>query len=521
MDHNDKRNSSVPLGTFEPTAESEGVVGTADTAEPSDTPFEGREDTWPNFTVGVDRPRRRTRTLMGVPGLMGARDSQPEDELFLPDGPSAGQNISQNISQAIAEELNLAGPAAEQPNAAEPLPVEPLEVSAIDPDFDPEFDSDAQEVTSVYDSDLVVLSDSTPPAVPVTAEADGGETQRPSLIEVAPPPTLGEEASAAEPLAEDALAEEAAFDVRKTLPEIPSELAGDIPLLTDHMRPPKQERSPEPITVTEVAPPFAADGGTNAAPVSMPPANLSSLAPREVTRKRPQPVAARDTSSRNGALLVAAVMLLATGGWYLTSGTFRRASLSEAPTPAPTTAAVAQPTMPTPGEPSAKPSEAAAPQAQGMDSSNAVASNSPSGQRAQNAPPSAAEPALPGPSPKNKVTLTTTSRNPRFKPAPRAKPALVPPPGQPGTDTPEQPSRNQVIERLEAVRSSVRACAAGRSGVADLDITIAHTGSVMHVLVGGDFAGTTEGSCIARAVRTARFPTFKQERFRLLFPYAI
>jgi hypothetical protein len=74
---------------------------------------------------------------------------------------------------------------------------------------------------------------------------------------------------------------------------------------------------------------------------------------------------------------------------------------------------------------------------------------------------------------------------------------------------------------LESVRSSVQACAAGRSGVADLDITIAHTGIVMHVLVGGDFAGTTEGSCIARAVRQARFPQFKQERFRLLYPYAI
>jgi hypothetical protein len=44
---------------------------------------------------------------------------------------------------------------------------------------------------------------------------------------------------------------------------------------------------------------------------------------------------------------------------------------------------------------------------------------------------------------------------------------------------------------------------------------------VTHVLVGGDFAGTTEGSCIARAVRGARFPAFKQERFRILYPYAL
>lgn len=508
MDHNDKRNSSVPLGTFEPTAHEEGESA----ADLSEKPFEGREDTWPSFTIGADRPRRRTRTLMGVPGLVdAARDSQPGEDVSdrptVPDSPSARENIS----QAIAEELNLSGKTVELPSAAEPVQVtdaahsetEPLDAS-IEAHVDPEFDPDAQEVTSVYDADIVALADSTPSAEPIVVEADGGGAQEPnspSLIEVAPPP---------EPAAADAR------ELRDTIPELPSELAGEVPLLADHMRSPRREREAEPITITEIAPPIAAE----AAPASTPPANLSSLAPREVTRKRAEPAPVRDHSGRNGALLVAAVMLLATGAWYLTSGTFRRASLTEAPAPAPTTAAVSQPAVAHPTEPSTKPLElanrmsndSASEPASNASAVAANAANAPNG-----APPSAAAPSLSG-SVKGKPTLTATSRSLRVKPAPRAKQGLVPPPSD---GMQEQPTRTQVVERLESVRSSVRACAAGRSGVADLDITIAHTGAVMHVLVGGDFAGTTEGSCIARAVRTARFPTFKQERFRLLFPYAI
>ena len=508
MDHNDKRNSSVPLGTFEPTepdVNAESSEGAA--VDALDAPFEGREDTWPNFTVGADKPRRRTRTLMGVPGLLGAaRDSQPEDAAERPTVPDS-EIAREDILHAIAEELDVAGKMAQPASAAEPVQV-PIQVGRVDPEFDPE----AQEVTSVYDADVLALPDSTPPpAVPVSravAEADGGV----SLIEVAPP-----------------LTPEEVVDLRNTIPELPSELAGGIPLLTDHMRLPKQERPAEPITITEIAPAVAADGGASIAPASQPPGGPSSLAPREVLRKREghEVRPSEPATGRNGALLVAAVMLLATGAWFLTSGTFRRASLSEAPAPAPTTAAVSQPLTDMHAksvEPTSKAVEAEVPQVKdSADVANAaLAANA---QPGHVPPPSAAAPAQPGvagPNVKGKPTLTATSRSLRVKPAPRAKPALVPPPGPPpGNEMPEQPTRSQVVERLESVRSSVRACAAGRSGVADLDITIAHTGSVMHVLVGGDFAGTTEGSCIARAVRTARFPTFKQERFRLLFPYAI
>jgi hypothetical protein len=37
--------------------------------------------------------------------------------------------------------------------------------------------------------------------------------------------------------------------------------------------------------------------------------------------------------------------------------------------------------------------------------------------------------------------------------------------------------------------------------------------------VNGPFAGTPTGSCIARAVRAARFPPFAQPRFAVTYPF--
>jgi hypothetical protein len=91
----------------------------------------------------------------------------------------------------------------------------------------------------------------------------------------------------------------------------------------------------------------------------------------------------------------------------------------------------------------------------------------------------------------------------------------------PGSDQIETPSRDDVLNGLDRVRSTVRACAEGHNGVAEVDLTIAANGVVTNALVGGDFGGTPQGSCIARAVRKARFPTFKQDRYRVLFPYVL
>ena len=267
----------------------------------------------------------------------------------------------------------------------------------------------------------------------------------------------------------------------------------------------------QPVRLDE--PPTAKEEpDTQAAPASAA-AQPSSLSPREIAK----PAAAaepRESSGRYGALLVAAVMLLATGAWFLTAGTFRRATLS---TPAEsTTAAATQPSQAAPEkvEPQAAPTEAPAPS-----SADALSAAPPT---LAPAAPTPAEPATEEVAPaalEHKPALTASARGERVRRATRANKGKVP--AEPTGDLPAGPTRSEVVSRLESVRSSVQACAAGRTGIADLDITIAHTGVVMHVLVGGDFAGTTEGSCIARAVRQARFPQFTQERFRLLYPYAI
>ena len=65
------------------------------------------------------------------------------------------------------------------------------------------------------------------------------------------------------------------------------------------------------------------------------------------------------------------------------------------------------------------------------------------------------------------------------------------------------------------------ACSASRHGAAPVEVSIGPSGRVRNAVVGGAFAGTPEGSCIARAVRTAKFPAFSAEDFRVTFPYQL
>ena len=39
--------------------------------------------------------------------------------------------------------------------------------------------------------------------------------------------------------------------------------------------------------------------------------------------------------------------------------------------------------------------------------------------------------------------------------------------------------------------------------------------------LGGDFAGTPAGSCIARVVRGATFAPFSKPRFRVIYPFSL
>jgi hypothetical protein len=75
---------------------------------------------------------------------------------------------------------------------------------------------------------------------------------------------------------------------------------------------------------------------------------------------------------------------------------------------------------------------------------------------------------------------------------------------------------------MGAVRSAVAACAAGRGGVVTVRVTFAgSSGRVTTAVVEGAFAGTPEGSCMARAIRAARVPRFAQPTSSVSFPFQI
>jgi len=88
------------------------------------------------------------------------------------------------------------------------------------------------------------------------------------------------------------------------------------------------------------------------------------------------------------------------------------------------------------------------------------------------------------------------------------------------SDLPEAPSRDETLAAMRGVESAVRACAAAEqiTGTAEVAITVAGgTGRVTSANVTG-ITGTA-GSCIARAVRNARFPHFTKPAFSIKYPY--
>jgi hypothetical protein len=86
---------------------------------------------------------------------------------------------------------------------------------------------------------------------------------------------------------------------------------------------------------------------------------------------------------------------------------------------------------------------------------------------------------------------------------------------------PDEPSRQDVIAGLNQLRGELSECSKGRSGTAEIDLTIASSGSVTYALIAGDYAGTPQGSCIARTIRGAHFEPFTKPRVRVLYRMAL
>jgi hypothetical protein len=84
---------------------------------------------------------------------------------------------------------------------------------------------------------------------------------------------------------------------------------------------------------------------------------------------------------------------------------------------------------------------------------------------------------------------------------------------------PDGPSRAQVLAAMARVQPAVRACLPAGHGMATADMTIlGRTGRVSSAQVSGQVG--RPGSCIARAVRKARFPRFAAESISIRYPMA-
>jgi hypothetical protein len=75
---------------------------------------------------------------------------------------------------------------------------------------------------------------------------------------------------------------------------------------------------------------------------------------------------------------------------------------------------------------------------------------------------------------------------------------------------------------MNGVAGRVRRCGNGQSGTVMVNVVISGaTGRVTGADVGGSFAGTPVGSCAARAVRSARFPRFRQSSLTVRYPFQV
>ncbi len=91
---------------------------------------------------------------------------------------------------------------------------------------------------------------------------------------------------------------------------------------------------------------------------------------------------------------------------------------------------------------------------------------------------------------------------------------------KPDSSLPDNPGRDDVKRALDSVKGAVSACAPGQGGVAIVNVTVAGTsGRVTNAQVEG-ITGPA-GSCIAREVRKASFPKFKNATFKVKYPYRL
>ncbi len=93
--------------------------------------------------------------------------------------------------------------------------------------------------------------------------------------------------------------------------------------------------------------------------------------------------------------------------------------------------------------------------------------------------------------------------------------------GVPASAVMAQPTREQVVTAMDRVLPELTRCVGEKHGAATVTMTVRSSGAVTYALVGGSFAGTPEGSCIARVIRQAQFPAFSDPSIRVSYPFQL
>ena len=77
--------------------------------------------------------------------------------------------------------------------------------------------------------------------------------------------------------------------------------------------------------------------------------------------------------------------------------------------------------------------------------------------------------------------------------------------------------------RIKGLQPKINPCGKGEKGLATVSITIkGSNGRVSSAkVVSGGFKGTPQGNCIAKAVKTAKFPKFQKSSFSFSYPFVV
>ena len=81
--------------------------------------------------------------------------------------------------------------------------------------------------------------------------------------------------------------------------------------------------------------------------------------------------------------------------------------------------------------------------------------------------------------------------------------------------------RARIVGALGALTPRLRECVGDEHAIADVTITVRAPGIVSHALVQGPYAGSDKGSCIARALRSAKLPSLQGPVSRIEYPFQL